>query len=86
MNSVTDAFQCARAYEAGIGPRHEMDVLKTFPLNEIDDIDRADPHARERPGHARFDRRRLSGMLISLSWWRCRRRPTSHAMRSRTAT
>jgi hypothetical protein len=31
-------FECARAYEACIGPRHKADILEALPLDQVDDV------------------------------------------------
>ena len=35
---IAYTFECARAYEACIGPRHKADILKALPLDQVDDV------------------------------------------------
>ena len=35
---IADAFECARAYEACIGPRHKADILEALPFDQVDDV------------------------------------------------
>ena len=37
-NAIPNAFECARANKACIGPRHKADVLKAFPFDQVHDV------------------------------------------------